>query len=152
MADSPDAELDQSRDEVIQEIYVAFKGVTREGGVSWSETLVIDSDGTMDQRLFERERDTEQSWEDLVDDPTWNADIGIGGFSFLDPIGFRYYIAPAMVRELRGRLVELELSSHLRLDCSSAEYRFPRRSCSSSSASNSALKFPLPKDCDPRRR
>lgn len=43
-------------------------------------------------------KDTEKSWEDLVDDPNWQHDPGIGGLNFLDPIGFRYYIAPAMVR------------------------------------------------------
>ena len=34
----------------------------------------------------------------------------------------------------------------------STTHKFPRRSCSSSSASNSALKLPLPNDCEPRRQ
>lgn len=47
--------------------------------------------------------DTEESWESLVDDPNWHHEVGVGGFSFLDPIGFRYYIAPAMIRCIRER-------------------------------------------------
>ena len=33
-----------------------------------------------------------------MDDPRWDHEVGGGGFSFLDLIGFRYYIAPAMIR------------------------------------------------------
>jgi hypothetical protein len=85
----------------IAEVYAAFKGVTREGGVSWSETRVMDGFGTEEQCVAARASDTEHSWEELVDDPRWRADMGVGGFAFLDAIGFRYYLAPALIRELR---------------------------------------------------
>ncbi len=82
------------------EIRAAFAGVTREGGISWSEADVIDDGGTEEEQAAARARDCESSWEALVDDPDWNDDTA-PNFSFLDPIGFRYYIAPAMVRSVR---------------------------------------------------
>jgi hypothetical protein len=91
----------EERDAIVAEIYAAWKGVTREGGVSWSETTVIDDYGTIEQRLAAREHDQDRTWETLVDDPTWRVSAAFGGFSFLDPIGFRYYIAPELVRCLR---------------------------------------------------
>lgn len=82
-------------------VYETFRGVTRAGGVSWSEAVVIDDYGSDEQRAAARAADLESSWEQLVDDPEWDQHRGTGGFSFLDPIGFRYYIAPALIRELR---------------------------------------------------
>lgn len=64
--------------------------------------MVIDNRGTDADRLEARQQDTDARWEDLVDDPNWFAeDFCIGGWNFLDPIGFRYYLAPAMIRALR---------------------------------------------------
>ncbi|MBS1723610.1 MAG: hypothetical protein JSS66_11720 [Armatimonadetes bacterium] len=37
----------------------------------------------------------------LVESPEWDPEFGIGGFNFLDAIGFRYYLAPAMLRYLK---------------------------------------------------
>lgn len=84
------------------EIRAAFRGVTREGGISWSEATVIDDYGEEHERAAARLLDREASWESLVDDPSWRHDSHSGGFPFLDPIGFRYYIAAAMVRSVRG--------------------------------------------------
>ena len=83
------------------QIRAAFKGVTREGGISWSESRVVDGYGLEEERAAARAQDTEQSWEDLVDDPKWREGFGVGGFCFLDAVGFRYYIAPAMIRWTR---------------------------------------------------
>lgn len=83
---------------VEDQIREAFKGVTREGGVSWSEAVVIDDYGSPEERTVARSKDVERSWEDLVDNPDWREDPGIGGFCFVDAIGWRYYIAPAMIR------------------------------------------------------
>ena len=79
----------------------AFRGVTREGGVSWSESVIVDGDGSGRTREQARLEDTETAWEELVDDPSWQHEVGMGGFNFLDPIGYRYYIAPAMIRCIR---------------------------------------------------
>jgi hypothetical protein len=79
----------------------AFRGVAREGGTSWSESVIVDGDGSGRTREEARALDTERCWEDLVDDPAWDHEAGMGGFNFLDPIGYRYYIAPAMIRCVR---------------------------------------------------
>jgi hypothetical protein len=79
----------------------AFKGVTREGGVSWAGSFVVDDHGSVEEVAAAAAEDTEQSWEELVDDPDWSEEGARGGFNFLDPIGFRYYIAPAMIRAAR---------------------------------------------------
>lgn len=83
------------------QIRKAFKGVTREGGISWTETDVIDANGTQEERLQARASDREDSWEALIDDPNWVFGTSWGGYAFLDPIGFRYYLPPAMIRGLR---------------------------------------------------
>jgi hypothetical protein len=93
--------------------------VTREGGVSWSESVAIDMLETDEARMRSRESDTEQNWEPLVDDPQWLHDASLGGFNFLDPIGYRYYLAPAMLRCCRGDGEGL-LASVLTID---GEYR-----------------------------
>ena len=94
-------DLADERDAIIFEIYAAWKGVTREGGVSWSESVVIDDYGTQAQRDAARQTDVEWDWESLVDDESWLVRGGFGGFSFLDAIGFRYYLAPELIRCLR---------------------------------------------------
>ncbi len=82
------------------EIRRAFRGVTREGGVSWSEADVVDDYGTDEERAAARARDKESCWEELVEDGAIH--LGSTRFCFLDAIGFRYYIAPAMILLARG--------------------------------------------------
>lgn len=82
------------------QIRAAWKGVQRTGGVSWSEAGVIDDNGTEDERNAAHALDREKNWEELVDDSSWDPHGGVE-FSFLDPIGFLYYIAPAMIRCVR---------------------------------------------------
>jgi hypothetical protein len=88
------------RDAVEREIRQAFRGVTREGGTSWSESVIVDNDGSGRTREQARAEDTDKSWEELLDDPNWHPDPGMGGFNFLDPIGYHYYIAAAMLHSL----------------------------------------------------
>lgn len=98
----PAPDLETERQAVEAAIRAAFAGVDRAGGVSWTEADVIDDWGTDEERAEARALDKERSWESLVDDPTWDHEIGGGRFSFLDPIGFRYYMAPAMIRCARS--------------------------------------------------
>ena len=88
------------RDALLAEIHEAFPGGSRQGGVSWSEADVIDDYGSPDQRAAARARDRDTRWQDLVDDPNWNPSDG-GHWSFLDAIGFRYYLPAAMVLAVR---------------------------------------------------
>ncbi len=102
------AELQAEREALIAEIYAAFKDVSREGGVSWSETQVLDderelaSEKTARERSDARARDTDRHWADLLESADWLEVPGRGSFSFLDPIGFRYYLPAAMVHDIRG--------------------------------------------------
>ena len=95
-------EIDRERPLLTAEIHAAFKDVSRDGGVSWSESDVIDGYGSDEERAAARARDKDASWTQLVDDQHWNPDRGIGGFSFMDAIGFRYYLPAAMIRCIRS--------------------------------------------------
>lgn len=48
-----------------------------------------------------RAEDKDVTWTELPDDPTWNPDSGLGGWAFLDPTSFRYYLPAAMVVIIR---------------------------------------------------
>jgi hypothetical protein len=107
-------EKDQQRME--RQIRAAFAGVSRADGVSWSEADVIDDWGTEEACAAARAQDRDRSWEQLVDDPNWNLESGLGRFSFLDAIGFRYYLAPAMIRAVRSGQ-DSGIQFHLMLSC-----------------------------------
>ena len=106
--------LHRERALLIAEIHDAFKDVTREGGVSWNEAYAIDDYASDEECAKAREMDTDISWQELVDDPDWRPTAGSGGFSFLDPIGFRYYLAPMLIRSLRED-DEVDIVFHLTL-------------------------------------
>lgn len=117
--DAIPSELKEQLRAVESEIRRAFRSVSRVGGVSWSESKVVDNYGNEEEREAARAKDREGGWEELVDDPSWNHEPGIGGFNFLDAIGYRYYMAPAMIRCLRnngGEFVSyaLQITSELR--------------------------------------
>ncbi len=83
-------------------VFDAFRGVTREGGVSWHQTHVLDYFGTAEELAAASLKDTEANWEALVDDQAW-IDLNRNGvWAFLDAAGFRYYLAAEMVLMLRG--------------------------------------------------
>ncbi len=102
--DVEDEVLIESTDaDIAAEIYAAFNGVTRQGGVSWTETGVLDDYGSDEERADAREQDQEATWHELLENPDWSPSVGWGGFSFLDSIGFRYYLAPAMILALERK-------------------------------------------------
>ena len=84
------------RDALVAEIEAAFDGVSREGGVSWSTAAVADACGA-----WPLEPEHDMRWQDLVDDLNWKPSPGLGGFAFLDAIGFRYYLPVQMTRCVR---------------------------------------------------
>jgi hypothetical protein len=83
------------------EIREAFKGVTRDAGVSWSEAMVMDDYGSDEGCAEARASDADRSWTELADDTNWDAGA-MGTWSFLDGIGFRYYLPAAMIRTLNA--------------------------------------------------
>lgn len=90
---------EHSKAALIAEVNAAFDGVSREGGVSLHESYVIDDYGSEAQRLEARKLDTEMRWQDVPDE-----DIAAGDscLSFLDEIGFRYYIPAYIVWSLHN--------------------------------------------------
>jgi hypothetical protein len=96
-----------------EEIHESFRDVYRMGGVSWAESEVIDMYGmVVGDPIY---HDHDRTWHDLVDDPEWHSDPGVGGWAFLDPIGFRYYLPAAMIRGIwTGEAYELPFWLSLR--------------------------------------
>lgn len=86
--------------DLIEEIRLAFRDVTRGGGVSWAQTEILDNYG-LPPRGKPIYHDRDDHWEDLIDDAEWHLDPGVGGHVFLDEIGFRYYLPAAMIRSIR---------------------------------------------------
>ncbi len=82
---------------LLAEIDAAFADVNRDGGVSWSEAEAIDDRYSESERLEARQSDKDLHWSELVNDKTWDYELGMN-WCFLDPIGFRYYLPPSMKR------------------------------------------------------
>lgn len=93
-----DLQYEQKKQAVIEEITVAFGGVSREGGVTLSEAWVIDDYGSDEERAEARKEDTETRWQDV---PERDIAYGSSCLSFLDEIGFRYYLPAYIVWCLR---------------------------------------------------
>jgi hypothetical protein len=99
-------EGEAARRAVIDEIYRAFEGVTRKGGVSWSESEALDLYMSEEECQAARESDRETDWRQLVNNREWQPFPGVGGFTFLNEKGLRYYLPVAMVRFARGEVSE----------------------------------------------
>lgn len=84
----------KARTELIAAIEAAFTGVSREGGVSLHEAGVIDEGGSAAERLEARLRDTENRWQDVPEEDLWKE---MGEYTFLDSIGFRYYLPAFLI-------------------------------------------------------
>jgi hypothetical protein len=94
-------------EKVIAEIHAAFETVTRgPHTVSWSECVVLDDYGSKKDQLAARRSDSDTHWNQLVDDEKWKPFPGVGGFSFIELDGFKYYLPPTMIRFLRGDRAE----------------------------------------------
>ena len=89
-----------TKEELIEQIKVAFEGVTREGGVSWSEADAIDDYALPELRAAAKASDLDENWMEVAIDANWRIDDFDSNWSFLDDIGFRYYIPAAMMRHL----------------------------------------------------
>jgi hypothetical protein len=97
---------------LIADIQRAFRGVERGKGVSLHETEVIDAYGSEDERRKARAKDTDHNWQEVQD--RWIEEFGgVGGLSFLDPEGFRYYLPAYMTYWLRTGNEPNSLAFHL---------------------------------------
>lgn len=92
-------DYEKRKAELIEEITVAFDGVSREGGVSLHEAEALDAYGSQKQLAAARALDTEKEWQQVPDEDLRTHDSAL---SFLDPIGFHYYIPAFMVWDLRN--------------------------------------------------
>ena len=91
-----------TKEELIETIHKEFAKVTRKNGVSWLEADALDGGGQQYLYDLAKQHDTERRWQDLIDSPKWNIFEHCSNLSFLDPIGFRYYLAAAMIRDLNA--------------------------------------------------
>lgn len=99
---APTGEEERVKAELIADIEAAFDGVSRQGGVSLHEATVIDYYGSGWKRIQARIRDKESRWQDVKesrwqDVPEDDLNNEMGEYTFLDPIGFRYYIPAFMI-------------------------------------------------------
>jgi hypothetical protein len=83
---------------LLEQIRSAFSGVRREGGVSLHEADVIDGYGSRQERNAARKLDTDRVWWDVPEADIERYDWIL---SFLDPIGFRYYLPAYMAWTLK---------------------------------------------------
>lgn len=110
------AVLTQRKAGLIADIRASFRDVDRRFGVSWSESSVIDGYGPEEECARARQLDTDTHWTDVLQDPEWEPSPGHGGFSFLDAIGFRYYLPAAMIWTLNhgeSSLIDFHLTAQL---------------------------------------
>jgi len=84
---------------MIELISREFSDVSRKGGVSWSEAWIIDKYGSMEEMLAARSSDTDQTWLEVAQREEWRTWEHCP-WSFLDKIGFRYYLVAAVMRFL----------------------------------------------------
>jgi hypothetical protein len=97
----------EERDAIVANIHAAFADVTRgEHGISWNESVALDNYEPEDICEAARRSDTDGHWSELIADSSWQPFPGIGGFSFINGEGFRYYLPPTMIRFLGGETTE----------------------------------------------
>ena len=92
MSDDLNEQGRSERDTLIAEVHAAFAGVTRgDQAISWNECYALDNYETDAVCNAARRSDRDGQWTELIDDPEWDPFPGVGGFSFINAEGFRYY-------------------------------------------------------------
>lgn len=94
------------RDLLMNEVEEAFGDVVLGKGMSWYESIQADMSGSVPGDSLGLKGDV--PWQELVEYAGWetNSRLG-GGFAFMDAEGFRYYIAPALMRMLRYGWIDM---------------------------------------------
>ena len=89
----------EAKTAAIRVIREAFDGVRREGGISLHQAQVLDDYGSEEQLKKAAALDRDKKWSDV---PSKDIEGHTSTLSFVDPIGFRYYIAAYMVWSLEN--------------------------------------------------
>lgn len=92
------------RKSIIAQIHRAFSEdlVDRTGDVSWSQTRILDLYGSEEELAEAGLKDTDRHWTELLQNPDWNPDWGVGGWGYLGPKSFQYYLPAGMIRTLES--------------------------------------------------
>ena len=93
------------RNELINEINEKFRDVSRENGVSYQAALRIDDYEDIDIVTFKYTDENDKSWNEVPDEYIRD---GYSVLSFLDEIGYRYYIPAYMTWYLRNMFIDNE--------------------------------------------
>jgi len=94
-----DARREEAR-KILEAIRRDFDEVRPEGAITLHETLELDGYGSVRAGLAARKRDTDKHWWEVRDE--WIEEVnGVGGLSFLNDEGFRYYLPAYMSYWLR---------------------------------------------------
>jgi hypothetical protein len=94
-----DARREEAR-KILEAIRRDFDEVRPECAITLHETLELDGCGAVQAGLAARKRDTDKHWWEVRDE--WLGEVnGIGGLSFLNDAGFRYYLPAYMSYWLR---------------------------------------------------
>ena len=97
-----DLHKDSEASQLMDDIRNTFSHVERGAGVTLHETRVIDMYGTDGDRAAARSKDTDRHWSEVQDE--WIEEFdGVGGLSFMDEAGFRYYLPAYMEYFLRRK-------------------------------------------------
>jgi hypothetical protein len=91
------ADRASEKKKAVELIRSAFAGVDREGGTSLHQAQVLDDYGSDEELRAAAALDADRRWEDV---PSHDIESHTSALSFVDPIGFRYYIAAYMVWSL----------------------------------------------------
>jgi hypothetical protein len=92
--------LEARKERLVAEIHQAFATTKLGSGLSWSQTVQLDD--YEPEEIVRAGRHVEPPhWLELVDDAEWHPFPGIGGYSFIDADGFRFYLPPTMIRIVR---------------------------------------------------
>jgi hypothetical protein len=93
--------LEARKERLVAEIHQAFATTKLGSGLSWSQTVQLDD--WEPEEIVRAGRHVEPPhWLELVDDAEWHPFPGIGGYSFIDAEGFRFYLPPTMIRMVQG--------------------------------------------------
>ncbi len=98
--------LNAEQHALIARIHAAFHKVQLGDGISWSQCQSLDLYESEEEQARARAQDETRDWSKLIDNPQWEPFPGVGGFAFINELGFRYYLPPTMIRFAKGDITQ----------------------------------------------